>query len=85
MPNPTSYTSTSAPSGSVKQKTIAVGMTGSNYGGGYGSLTWYNSTNSNGCYSLGNDSYTLGYTSQLNAKPLFWNTADLDETNFQVH
>ena len=82
MPNPTSYTSTSAPSGSVKQKTIAVGMTGSNYGGGYGGLTWYNSTNSSGCYSLGNDSYTLGYTSQLNSKPLFWNTADLDETNF---
>jgi len=83
MPNnPTSYTSTSSPLGSFKQKTLAVGMTGSNYGIGYGSLTWYNSIDSTACYALGNDSYTLGYSSQGTSKPLFWRTADLTDNAF---
>jgi hypothetical protein len=83
MPNnPTSYTSTASPSGSFKQKTLAVGMTGSNYGVGYGSLTWYNSIDSTACYALGNDSYTLGYSSQGTSKPLFWRTADLTDNAF---
>lgn len=81
MPNPTTYTIT-PPSGSFKTKTIAVGMTGSNYGNNYGSLTWYNSVDSTSCYVLGNDSYTLGYTAQGSAKPVFWKTTDLTDASF---
>jgi hypothetical protein len=83
MPNnPTSYTSTASPSGSFKLKTLAVGMTGSNYGVNYGSLTWYSSIDSPSCYVLGNDSYTLGYSSQGTSKPAFWKTTDLTDNTF---
>lgn len=82
MPNPTSYTSTTSPSGSFKLRTLAVGMTGSNYGGGYGGLTWYNSVDSTGCYVLGSDTFTLGYSSQISSKPVFWKTADLTDAAF---
>jgi len=81
MPNPTTYTTTT-PSGSFKVRTLAVGMTGSNYGTGYGNLTWNNSVDSTSCYVLGNDSYTLGYSSQGTAKPAFWKTTDLTDNAF---
>jgi hypothetical protein len=75
MPNPVAYNATTPPSGGFQRATITYGLSGSNYGANSpGGLTYYNSLPTSSAWVIISDSYTLGLSTQGNAKPVMWST-----------
>ena len=75
MPNPVAYNATTPPSGGFQRATITYGLSGSNYGANSpGGLTYYNSLPTSSAWVIVSDSYTLGLSTQGNAKPVMWST-----------
>jgi hypothetical protein len=75
MPNPVAYNSSTTPTGTFKRSSITYGLSGSNYGANSpGGLTYYNSLPTSSAWVIVSDSYTLGLSTQGNAKPVMWST-----------
>ncbi len=75
MPNPVAYNATTPPPGGFQRATITYGLSGSNYGANSpGGLTYYNSLPTSSAWVIVSDSYTLGLSTQGNAKPVMWST-----------
>jgi hypothetical protein len=85
MPNPLAYNSSTTPTGTFKRSNISYGLMPTNYGIGYGSLSWYNSLDTTSKYViqqiLVSDTYTLGFSTQGNAKPVMWSTGNTSNQN----
>ena len=81
MPNPVSYNSSTTPTGTFKRSNISYGLMPTNYGVGYGSLSWYNSLDTTSKYVIIADTYTLGLSTQGNAKPVMWSTGNTTNQN----
>ena len=81
MPNPLAYNSSTTPTGTFKRSNISYGLMPTNYGIGYGSLSWYNSLDTTSKYVIVSDTYTLGLSTQGNAKPVMWSTGNTSNEN----
>jgi len=81
MPNPLAYNSSTTPTGTFKRSNISYGLMPTNYGIGYGSLSWYNSLDTTSKYVIVSDTYTLGFSTQGNAKPVMWSTGNTSNQN----
>jgi hypothetical protein len=60
MPNPLAYNSSTTPTGTFKRSNISYGLMPTNYGVGYGGLSWYNSLDTTSKYVIVSD--TCGLT-----------------------
>lgn len=78
---PITYNTGSAPSGTTKKGKIDYGTTSQNYGAGYGGKTWYPSLDDTNQYVIVSDTYSLGYSTLANAKPVMWGTGELSDQN----
>jgi len=78
---PITYNTGSAPSGTTKKGKIDYGTASQNYGANYGGKTWYASLDDTNQYVIISDSYSLGYTTAANAKPIQWGTQELSTQN----
>ena len=81
MPNPVAYNSSTTPTGTFKRSNVSYGLMPTNYGVGYGSLSWYNSLDTTSKYVIVSDTYTLGFSTQGNAKPVMWSTGNTSNQN----
>ena len=81
MPNPVAYNSSTTPAGTFKRSNVSYGLMPTNYGVGYGSLSWYNSLDTTSKYVIVSDTYTLGLSTQGNAKPVMWSTGNTSNEN----
>jgi hypothetical protein len=78
---PIAFNNSAKTNNSIKKNTIEIGIASDNYANNPGGLTWFNGADSTDQYVIYSDTFSLGMTTLVNAKPVCWSTGDLTDVN----